>query len=135
MTLMWRHRNRPGVPERDVELAGPPLEDKTVNYPPKGGEGSDSATVSTPAKSWTKEKIQDWAAEEGVELTPGGTKEQWLTQIEEEWADDPKKPAETPSGAGETPPGAASDGTTQETGDPTNAVNPEGVQPNGEGNA
>lgn len=128
MTLMWRHRNRPGVPERDVELAGPPLEDKTVNYPPKSGEGSDSATVSTPAKSWTKEKIQDWAAENGFELDPDGTKDQWLAAIA-------TKPAETPSGAGETPPGAASDGTAQETGDPTNAVNPEGVQPNGEGNA
>lgn len=116
MTLMWRHRNRPGVPERDVELAGPPLENPTENYAPEGSQGE--APAVTPAKSWTKEKIQAWAAENGFELDPEGTKDQWLAQIAE-------KPSETPP----------ADGESQETGDPTNVVNPEGVTPSGEGNA
>lgn len=109
MTLMWRHRNRPGVPERDVELAGPPFEGKTENYPPQGGD--DSVPASTPTKSWSKERFQEWAAENGVELTPDGTKAQWLEEI------------------------AAGSSETQETADETNEVNPEGVTPNGEGEA
>lgn len=65
MTLMWRHRNRPGVPDSAITPAPDPFDGET-----QGG----SEQRETPAKSWTKEKLVEWGKTQGYEFNEESTK-------------------------------------------------------------
>lgn len=92
---MWRHKNRPGVPDSEITYGEPPF-------------GDQEAEREKPAKSWSKKKLVEWSTEQGYEVNEELTKdalyEEVLAQVEAKDAESKEESTEgSEDGSGELP--------------------------------